>query len=360
MSTRKRSTAPASDTFFGEYLGSDNPLTRRTAEGLLKSASLIQSIAPWELIQETDLMFHGGTSVEPLSMCSVMGSLGESFAFFTYVGGSSFFEFQDLQEGRIHPREFFARQHSVRVEFVRASELTKPDRALLAALDFKAAPGTLRPMFRTIRPHYHPWYPSEEEGLLLLFNLIAFLSLFRGEKLPDYWREKGVYPLVEVVEGKRKEHRVSLLRPPEPTLDIKPANFDPDRLRRILSRNHRRGGALEVDCFHVPGRIGKPKERPLWLRMAVALDAKTGTAYPPEAVDADVLDGDATAAALCAALESGAPIPDDIVVSSPVLEIALEPLAVKLGAKLVRQKNTPAVDEFRDVLTEKMLGGFLP
>ena len=76
---------------------------------------------------------------------------------------------------------------------------------------------------------------------------------------------------------------------------------------------------------------------------------------PPETVDADVLDGDATAAALCAALESGAPIPDDIVVSSPILEIALEPLAVKLGAKLVRQKHTPAVDEFRDVLTEKML-----
>ncbi len=349
--TRKKTAAvPVPDTFFGEYLGGENPLKISTARMLVEAAETLQEIGPWELIEETDLMFLGGQSGEPLSVCSVIGSLGESFAFFAYIGGSSYFEFRDMQEERTPVREFFARQHSVRVEFDNASELTKPDRDLLRATGFKARRGEFRPVFRTIRPHYSSWYPTEGEAQLLLLSLAGFLALFKGEELPDYWVEKGVYPVVELKGGDGDNFAISLLRPPEPVLEVPAADIDEERLRRILSHNHRRGGALEVDCFHLPGRVGGPKERPMWPRAAVVLDAKTGIAFPPDTLDAEVDDWDAAARVLFEAMESGAPIPNEIAVSNPTLEIALEPMAKALGSKLVRRKRLAKLDEFREAM----------
>jgi hypothetical protein len=354
--SNKKPAGPPPESFFGEYLEGEPPLTLKTANLLIEAAGMMQRIKPWELLEETNLVFFGKREEEPLTVCSVIGALGESFAFFAYVGGTSYFDFRAMHEHRLRPREFFARQHSVRMEFVPSPELTRADRELLRATGSTSR--GLRPQLRTIRPHYHSWYPTEFEGQLLLLSLTAFLSLFDANcNLPDYWTDENSYPLVELRKSAERPFELHIIRPPNPELDVDPVEVDTERLRRITSRNHRRGGSLEVDCFHIPTRIGGAKERPMWMRAAAALDSASHVAFATELLQPEDADWEGASEALYKALEAGAPIPNRILVSSPFLEAALRNIVQALEAKLVLRSDLPAVDDFREGMMAHFVGG---
>lgn len=63
------------------------------------------------------------------------------------------------------PDEVLASMHGLSVEFVPRKELKRQDRELLAALGHPQGRGQASPVFRVIRPGFHPWFVHAEEPL---------------------------------------------------------------------------------------------------------------------------------------------------------------------------------------------------
>jgi hypothetical protein len=61
------------------------------------------------------------------------------------------------------------------VEFVPRAELERQDRELLAGLGHSQGRGLPSPIFRAIRPGFHPWFVTEAEAMTLAECILAVI-----------------------------------------------------------------------------------------------------------------------------------------------------------------------------------------
>ncbi|MBL8296564.1 MAG: hypothetical protein JNN08_32265 [Bryobacterales bacterium] len=338
------------ESFFARELPGETPLGRQTAERLCKAAASLRLLKPWSWMSEDQLVLvrdDGGQ----VHSASVMGAVGEFEAVAVYVGaaGQRFFE---KAHGAPDLDLFLGEQHGIRVEFASRAELDPSDRELLRQLAPEMMKGRGKvPIFRTVRPGYLAWYPTEEEGSLLARGLEA-VALIAGHRERVTW-DGGRYPLVDWKDG----DMVLSTGVPTRAAEVLPMpDLDQTRVKRAKSLPAD-GGMLIVDHFYAPTGIGKKNSRKAAFRAAVALDGGSGIALAPVVAPPEESTANLLAEVTLKGIETTKGRPEIVIVRSHDFESMLKPLARGLGFKLQVIAEIPPLEEFKALMLEHMTRG---
>jgi len=350
------------ERFFQRELAGEDAPTFEAMKTLFVRAGEVYRRQPWDDMQEVDLvMFEHPISGEPC-FCSVVGAMGESLAVQVYIGVDSYSWFRDIHAGaKVSFGDFLANQYSVFVNFVRPDELEVDDRELAKWMKHPLDKNTAAPVFRTIRPGYHPWFMTESEARILVQGLEALLAVrgVRSENADvDFWSEDGVYPLVRRIseEEKAVEYSVQCVEPPaKPAKKRKVPQLDQPRIESILRQRLPSAGILEVDHFYGAGMIGEEHERKACFRLSIAIDSKSGFAFPPQVCRPQDDTGDLLQDAVLKAIEMKRTLPVEIHVLRQDFKTLLAPIAKALAVPIKVKKSMPAL-EFAKSELENILG----
>jgi hypothetical protein len=347
--------------FFTKQLAGERPLTFATAERLFALAVGFFAVRPWEFLVDQHLVLLKSPLSDETCYCSIMGALGEIFSLHAYVGEESYRYFRKMAKGRpISIGEFFGSLRGVYVEFVGLSELTPPDRELARTFGHPLKKGRKAPIFRALRPGYCPWYPTENEGVVLagcIEAVLAFCEQFDKCGVRDYWKDAGVYPSMvsAQVDQERKRYDLQMVKIPEPLAATpEPAQMDQNRIRRIRDQKYPVRGAFEADHFFGAAMVGKKDERKACMRLGLVVDADSGLVFPPELGMPERATSDIIATALLSAVETARCVPREIRVSQHQFETFLEPLARELGITVRTVKRLPALQDAKQHLLTMM------
>ena len=359
---RTGSSVVVPDRCFVRELVGETPPSFSTMERLYGLASELYGLHPWRLIDESQLILVRDSASGELCYCSVMGMLGEVYSIHAYIGTESLRLFRKMEAEEITDAgEFFASQHSVYVEFVPKAELERQDRELLAALGHPQGRGVASPIFRTIRPGFHPWFVTEEEARTLaecIRAVIVVCAAVASQKSVKFWELADTYPMVSRVEGAEPRYQVDLVKsilPTEPPIPT--ARLEEEILRPLRSQDYAVRGVMELDHILSGAAIGKKGERRACASIALAVDADSGMVLAPEATDSSVAAGDALARVFLKAIQTSRTLPKEVRVRSPRLKDCLAPLMESFGVAVRVANRLPAADEARSHLLSFFHGG---
>jgi hypothetical protein len=344
--------------FFENQLRGEESLSFQTAERLCGLATEFLVLRPWEFLGDQDLVLMEDPRSRQTCYCSIMGALGEVFSLHVYVGAESYRLFRKIASGKpITVGDFFASQAGVSVEFVRASELSAPDREVLRSLDYPTKRGGLAPTFRAFRPGYHPWYVTESEGELLARCMGAVIVFCRtmAARDGDFWDQVDVYPLLVPIDEVQTDYEIRMASAPEPpTVPLQHPEVDETLLAKVREMNYAIAGALEVDHFFGAGMVGHAYERKACLRMGLATDARSGLVFEPQISSPQDSTGDILLRVVLNAILGGHFVPEEIRVRHKEFLRLLEGLAHRLGSSVRVAKSLPALDHARNHLLAMM------
>ena len=315
-------------------------------------ASDLFGLLPWQMLDESQLIVVRDSASDKLCYCSVMGALGEVYSMHAYIGAEGLHTFRKLEAEEIaDPGEFFATNRSVYVEYVPRAELEPQDRKLLAALRHPQGRGLASPIFRAIRPGFHPWFVTADEARLLaecICAVVVVCTAVASQKKVKFWSEVETYPMVTREEDTEPRYRIDLVKstlPPEPP--IPPVYLDEQTLYRLRDKDYPVRGEMELDYILSGIPIGKKNERKSSASIAVAVDADTGMVYAPEVTDSSVPCGNALSRVFLKAIQSSHALPTEVRVRSQKLKDSLDQLMSSLGVKLYVASRLPAADQAR-------------
>ena len=358
-STISETEAPSE--FFKKQLAGEVPVSFPTAKRLFEKATELMVIRPWQFLEDQDLILLKSRLSAETCYCSVMGALGQVFSLHAYVGGESYFYFRKMAAGEpISIGEFYGSLRGVYVEFVGLSELTPPDRKLGQVFGYPLKKGLKAPIFRAMRPGYQPWYPTENEGVVLaecIEAVIALCERVRKGNERSYWKDPDVYPFLAPIQHgqERLGYDIEMRKITAPVATTPaPARLDQNRIEQIQRRNYPVRGAFEVEHFYCGGTIGKRDERKAIVRLGLVADADSGLVFPPELGMPERATSDMLATAVLSAVETARCLPREVRVSQLQSEACLESLARELGFAVRTVKRLPAVEEAKESLLAMM------
>lgn len=341
--------------FFEKQLAGEQPLSFETAGQLYRLSKELLALQPWDFLEDQDLILMQDGEAGEICYCSIMGALGEVFSFHVYIGAESYRFFRRIAAGKpITTGDFYASIRGVSAEFVTVTEQTPPDRELLEAFGHVKKRGMRAPIFRALRPGYHPWYVTESEARLLVYCLEGALEFcLHAVEMDDvdYWENEDVFPLlVSNPEDKTRKHfEIRLVKAPEPPVSApQPAELDESLLSKILHENLPRKGVLETDHFFTGAMVGEKNERKACVRIAMVSDADTGIAFQPELGQPEESTGQILARALLRAIRDGRCLPCEVRVRKKEFKILLSALSERLGFDVRVTKRLQTLDDMKD------------
>lgn len=255
--------------------------------------------------------------------------------------------------------EFLATQNSLFVHWEKLSDLTKPDREMLAAIGHPKTRGLPAPDIRSLRHGYHPWYVTEQEARALTLCLRAFL--YAGKRLretdpadPALWSRVKVYPLISVDESGIPQ-AMKPENPPDPKPELGPPPvLDQARIDLILARKLPPSGVFQIDHFYGTGKVGERNERPGCVRMILVIDGESGMIYSPQILPPEAVLGDSLVETLLGAIESANMLPKEVHVRREEYRIPLLALADLLKIRVLIKDRLPNLDMAKDALLGMM------
>ncbi len=333
------------------------------ARALINLAIELKQLAPWQWMQETDLIGIQHPETGEIGFMSIMGTLGEHEALALYLGAEGFYDFIDMvADQRASADRVIAIRH-LQAAFSDRMFLEKRDRDLLKELGFKFRGPSSWPMFRSYRPGYLPWFITPVEARFLIHALSQILEVARKVRYelrpfhPTGRVEKNGYLMrVSRKEESRLvwEDQVWLI--PRPKQEPIRALIDPELLRE-LGRIPQNKLELEVDLFLMPGSIGKPGVRPLALYLLMLADGYSGFI-----LGTDVKTAEESFVSMHASIPGSVAemflknqiVPSTLTVRSELLRGLLTPLTQELNIELRRSEELPAVNEAAEALSAWM------
>ncbi|HVQ40454.1 MAG TPA: hypothetical protein VMS31_23130 [Pyrinomonadaceae bacterium] len=349
------------------------------AKTLCRLAAEIKALAPWTLLQETEVFGVEDPDTGEIGFISVMGNIGEFESVAVYSGAEGIYGFIDFQFDDTANPDRLIEIPQIQLSFSEPKFLEKRDRELLKASGVKFT-GT-KPQFRSFRPGYLPWFITLGEARLLIHALSQTVEMTKRlasepVSFPDDGDDETEPFLVRVPrhadssrepDTSRKgdtelvwEDQIRRIpRPAESKMGASAAGIDSLLLSDLqtlpLSTNQ-----LEADVFIGPGRIGEPDERPLALYMLILADRFSGYILGIEALSAELsLDAmyEGIPEKIAQLLWQKKVLPKQIIVRTDRLLNLLEPLESKLKIQLRRAKDLPAIDEAVASMTQFLKRG---
>jgi hypothetical protein len=169
MAKKPASAASAPlDVFFLKELGGETPPTFAALQRLYGLATDLFGFTPWQILDDNEWIVTRDSQTGELWYCSVMGALGEVYSMHAYRGDQGLRLLRKIEAGEFaDPGEALASMDCLYVEFVPRQELSRQDRELLAGLGHPQGRKIVAPIFRSIRPGFHPWFVNAEEARTL-------------------------------------------------------------------------------------------------------------------------------------------------------------------------------------------------
>lgn len=135
----------------------ETPPTLDEWRRLYEAAVRVKALAPWEWMEEMEVFGVQSPETNDLGFVSVMGMAGEHFAVGVYVGAKGLYGFLDLEDAGLDasPYRLFE-VPQLQASFEDRGTLQKEDRDVLKSLGLKFRGQNAWPMFRSIRPGFHP------------------------------------------------------------------------------------------------------------------------------------------------------------------------------------------------------------
>jgi len=346
------------------------------AKALCNFAAQIRALAPWQWMEETDVFGVEDPDTHEIGFVSVMGNVGEYEAVAVYPGAEGLYGFIDFQTDPSATQDRLIEIPQVQVSFSEPKFLEKRDRELLKGVGLKFAGA--KPLFRSYRPGFLPWFITLKEARLLIHALSQTLEVakrFANEAVifPNDGDGETVPFLVRVSHTEGTSHK-------EDTESRTPTGLLwEDQIKRISRPTHPpietsidwvllsslksiplSAMQLEADLFIGPGRIGKPQERPLALYMLMLADRLTGIIFGFEALSAEVSLNTMYASipeTVARLLLQSKVLPKQIIVRSVLLLNLLGPLEKELKIQLRCTNELPAVEEAAAAMAQFLTTG---
>ncbi len=340
-----------------------NPPTLDEWRRLYEAAVRVKELAPWEWMMEEDIFGVQNPESQELGFVSVMGANGEHFAVAVYLGPQGLYGFLDLEEEGpdASPYRLFE-VPQLQASFEDRDTLQKEDRAVLKSLGLKFRGQNAWPMFRSIRPGFHPWFLEGWEARLLTCALEQALDVTpRFEADPSLLGapegEFFVRTPLKADVGIGWEDRV--VRVPPPALAPAPATVD-DLTRRRLEGLSRGEQKLEVDVFMLPDACREGKGRPFFPYCLMMVEARSGLVLfhdllqPQPSLEEMWRSVPLKVADQFAEVQM---IPAEVRVCSEHLFDLLKPLAGAFRFKLKRVSALRTLEPAREMLMGFLMGG---
>ena len=317
----------------------------------------IQQMSPWNFMEETDVFGFQDPDSGALGFVSLMGKLGEFQAISVYRGVEGLYGWRNFEEllkidaksDEAHDMVYEIPQ--LQLAFGPPSMLEKQDRDIIKASGFQFSKTQL-PQFRSYRPGYLPWFLTREEASHFIYALTQTITV-----ASRFFSDANVIPFIEDLEDRDYLIRIPCLKDSIPHWDDSIVTVDPPPTQLLpfsvddttlgKLKEFPRSGALEVDLFILPARVGGSNERPRLIYALLAVDSASDFIVGVELMEA--IDGvDLTYANVAETLASDwmqhQIVPREMRVRSARLLNVLEPLASELGITLSSAKKLPAVN----------------
>jgi hypothetical protein len=334
---------------------------------LCSLAAEIKALSPWQWMEETDVFGVEDPDTGEIGFVSVMGNVGEYEAVAVYPGAEGIYGFIDFQTDPSASPDRLIEIPQVQLSFSESEFLEKRDRELLKGSGLKFT--GRKPLFRSYRPGFLPWFITLNEARLLIHALSQTLEMTKrfAEQpvtLPDDGDGETEPFLVRVPRQENASHREDtksrtssprsgliwedqikrISRPTPPSIEITIDSVLLSDLKSIpLSAMQ-----LEADLFIGPGRVGKPHERPLALYMLMVADRFSGFILGFEALSAEHSLATMYASVpekIAQLLWQNKALPKQILVRSDLLLGLLKPLEKELKIQIRTANKLPSIDE---------------
>ncbi|MGQ9780352.1 MAG: DUF6930 domain-containing protein [Bacillota bacterium] len=239
------------------------------------------------------------------------------------------------------------------------NELDGEDRRLLATFGFTPPVRGNWPLFRNLRPGFHPWYLEREDIRVLTICLEQGIELARRSQMDPELLEPTRRGRILVRVGKKRNGSISWADKREeiPTIEdpkVEPPLLDQVALRRLAKMRLKKQGIWECDYFYSPVPVQpKPKERPYYPFFLVIADSTEGKIIGHRMVSHKNVYSE-TVALVMATISEKKTLPERLFVRRKETYEVLSPLAEALGEpELLRQaEELMLIDYFRAFLKE--------
>jgi hypothetical protein len=321
---------------------------------LFHLAGEIRALAPWRWMKETDVFGVQDPHTEEIGFVSIMGNVGEYEAIAVYRTAKGLYDFIDFQSDPSASPDRLIEIPQLQLSFTERKFLEKRDRDLLKGVKPKFSDAGSKPLFRSYRPGYLPWFVTRVEARLLIHALSQTLDVAtRLREDPDSLQpQRGAGKDAFLVRVARKvesklvwKDRIKGIPRPEPDdICVSIDNSVLSELKLVRPSTLQ----LETDLFIVPGKIGKPGERPLALYALMIADRRSGFIYGFEALTAEkslaAMYGNVPEVVFRLLLQARI-LPKHLILRSHLVLSLLEPIAKELKIQLRYSEKLPGIDE---------------
>lgn len=350
------------DRFFEKELSGENPPSFAEMTELYRQAAKLFGLKPWSLLQENQLILIPHPEKDELCYCSVMGAMGEVFSMHAYIGTKGYRSFHQVATGKLKdPAEYLISLNCVYVEFVSRAESEGPDKKALDALGHPKGKTAMAPIFRAIRPGFHPWFVTSEESRILaacIRAVIVVCSEIARNGKANFWPRADTFPLVMPGEDAEHPYRIELMKLDPPAEEPLPlAQIPEEALSLLRKQDYRIQGVTELDYVLSTTAVGKKSERKACTCVTLAVDADSGIIYASELSNGPVLIGDELAKALMKAVQGTRTLPREIHVRSRKVKECLRPLVESFSLSISISDRLPALEEARAHLLSFLKNG---
>lgn len=331
-------------------------------KNLYQAAIEFKNIECWDWMDDSDLFGVQNPETGEVGYCCVLGAIGEVFGLVVYPGTEGLESYLKIQSGEIVPEglETLHFQDCLMASFDNRNDLKKPDLQTIKSIGLTFRGPKAWPLFRRYEPGYEPWYLNRQEAIFLTFVLeqarevaLRFRTNF---ELLDSPVEGHYFVRVANREKKSLVWRDEWLKPaPLEKKDLIIPYVDEVRLQRIKNMANQRPMALEIDFFFAPFVVTEG-EKPffpyllLYVESGSGMILKFGIANPKNYMmefQNQIIN----------LMEEVKSLPKEIRVKKEESFKLLEPIASKLGIKLLLVKKLPALEEAKEVMQNTFLSG---
>jgi hypothetical protein len=341
-------------------MAEEQPLLEEWRE-LFRLAGKIREIAPWNLMDETDVFGVRNPETGELGFVSVMGMEDMHSFIALYRGNKALYDFWDFHDAAAYDLpEQIMEIPQLQVAFENRDLLDEKDYALIKKLNLKFRGKNAWPKFRSIRSGYLPWYISGDEARFLIYALEQIIDVAGRFEEDEYLLDldEDMYLVrIPVKKGNSMVWEDRIMEIPPPDLESIPIRVDKGDLETL--RNIPHGDMIfEIDFFIFPAKIGEKNQRPLLPYMLMVVESKSGMIAGHETFVADPSLEEMwgkVPGVLVHQFSKTRILPGEIRVRSGLLYVLLQPIAEELKFRLRHYDILPGLDEAKQTLFHFML-----
>ena len=295
-------------------------------------------------------------------LCSILGRMRTVFALVVYRNPTGHrWILKTILDENGSPEDTAFDQDAIKIDFSLKRELSKEDKATLAALNFKPSVkgGHVWPSCRSHFPGAYPWAVTEQEAETLIFALPRVAAAARlASQFPDLWKDHLMGEIAFVPDqfdpateelSPEALNWHPMVPPPAPVPES--VVLDSELIARFAQLAQPIGFLLELDVAYSPAVVVTAPDRPRLPKIAMAADRASGYIGGVQLSEDGDLDGaHALGSVLSKALVEFKARPVSFRVRRTSVAAMLADVARQLDIPIVQDLGLPAINEAMESL----------